>query len=212
MRTLLLAAIVYLLAIGSTAAAAEFATQPAQVRPLLIGSALPDAALRDLDGKSTTLRTAAAGKPTVLVFYRGGWCPYCNLQLSDLRKVFGPLRELGYTLIAISPDRPEELRRTLEKTPLEYTLLSDSSAAAIGALGIGFAVDAATLEQYKGYGIDLESASGNSHHVLPVPSVFVVDSAGIIQFHYVNPDYRIRVPGELVLAAARAALSVKPLR
>ncbi len=212
MRALLLVAVVGLFAFGSTAAAAEFANQPAQVRPLLIGSALPDAPLRDLDGKQIMLRTAAGGKPTVLVFYRGGWCPYCNLQLSELRKVFGPLRELGYTLIAISPDRPEELRRTLDKTPLEYTLLSDSSAAAIGALGIGFVVDSATLEQYKGYGIDLQAASGSSHHILPVPSVFVVDSAGTIQFHYVNPDYRIRVPGELVLAAARAALSVKPLR
>lgn len=201
-----------LLLMSQCAIASELAAKPTDVRPPLVGSSLPDAPLRTLDDEPTTLRAATAGKPAVLVFYRGGWCPYCNLQLSDLRTVVGPLRELGYTLIAISPDRPAELARTLDKTPLDYTLLSDSSAAAIAALGIGFVVDAATREQYKGYGIDLEAASGATHHALPVPSVFIVDAAGIIQFHYVNPDYRIRVPGELVLTAARTALAIKPLR
>ena len=148
----------------------------------------------------------------MLVFYRGGWCPYCNIQLSQLRLSFPGLRAIGYKLIAISPDSPESLRATLGDMSLEYTLLSDSQLDLIGALGIGFRVDDPTLEKYKGYGIDLEAASGEAHHVLPVPAVFVVDAKRIIQFHYVNPDYRIRVPGALILEAARSVKEIKPLK
>ena len=192
--------------------AAEFPTDPHALRPPLLGSALPAATLRDLQGAPVELGAQLAGKPAVLVFYRGGWCPYCTLQLSQLRTVIEPLGELGYQLIAVSPDSPASLAATLDKEPLPYTLLSDSALELIGALGIGFRVDAETIEQYKGYGIDLEAASGKDHHVLPVPAVFVVDAAGIIQFHYVNPDYRVRVPGSLILEAARSTREIKPLR
>ena len=192
--------------------AAEFPTDPHALRPSLLGSALPAATLRDLQGAPVELGAQLAGKPAVLVFYRGGWCPYCTLQLSQLRTVIEPLKALGYQLIAVSPDSPASLAATLDKEPLPYTLLSDSALELIGALGIGFRVDAETIEQYKGYGIDLEAASGKDHHVLPVPAVFVVDAAGIIQFHYVNPDYRVRVPGSLILEAARSTREIKPLR
>ncbi|MBD8527647.1 peroxiredoxin-like family protein [Pseudomarimonas arenosa] len=194
------------------ALAAEFPTDPKQVHPPLLGTPLPPAELRDRDGQPVKLAELIGKTPSVLVFYRGGWCPYCNIQLSQLRLTFPGLRELGYKLIAISPDRPESLRATLGDMPLEYTLLSDSSLSLIGALGIGFRVDDPTLEKYKGYGIDLEQASGQTHHVLPVPAVFVLDGNQIIQFHYVNPDYRIRVPGGLILEAARSVKEIKPLK
>lgn len=188
----------------ATAANPEFPSGPEQIRPLLLGTLLPDVALRTLDGGATTLAREVDGKPTILVFYRGGWCPYCNLQLSDLRLIQKEAETLGYRIIAISPDRPEELARTLDKAKLEYALLSDSKADALRAFGIGFRVDDATLEKYKGYDIDLEAASGESHHALPVPSVFIFDAAGALQFSYVHPDYKARVPGTVVLAAARA--------
>ena len=140
----------------------------------------------------------------MIVFYRGGWCPYCNLQLSGLRLIEKDLQTLGYQLIAISPDRPEELRKTLGKDKLTYTLLSDSSAETMKAFGIAYRVDPATLKKYRGYGMDIEKASGEIHHALPVPAVYVVDGDGILQFSYVHPDYRVRVPAEVVLAAARA--------
>jgi peroxiredoxin len=192
--------------------ASDFPTDPLAVRPPLLGSALPAATLRDLKGAAVELGSLLDGKPAVLVFYRGGWCPYCTLQLSQLRTVIEPLRALGYPLIAISPDSPASLTATLDKQPLPYTLLSDSDLQLIGALGIGFRVDAASIEQYQNHGIDLEAAAGKDHHVLPVPAVFVVDAAGIIQFHYVNPDYRVRVPGSLILEAARSTGELRPLR
>ncbi len=107
-------------------------------------------------------------------------------------------------MIAISPDRPEELSKTLDKADLDYTLLSDSQAEALKAFGIGFRVDDATYAKYRMYGIDLEEASGNDSHALPVPSVFIVDGLGVLQFSYSHPDYKIRVPGTVILEAARA--------
>lgn len=189
---------------GAAAHADDLAAAPDQVHPRLLGSRLPHVALRTLDGKATTLQAQVAGKPAVLVFYRGGWCPYCNLQLSELRLIQKDLEALGYQIIAISPDRPEELARTLDKDKLEYTLLSDSRADALKAFGIGYRVDAKTLAQYHSYGIDLTAASGQSQPVLPVPSVYIVDGQGELQFSYSHPDYRIRIPGSVVLAAAKA--------
>lgn len=193
-------------------AAAAISTWPQSdkaVTPLLLGNALPDVGLRTLEGTPITLKDAVGGKPAVLVFYRGGWCPYCNLQLSSLRLIRKDLDALGFQLIAISPDTPAELKKTLDKDALDYRLLSDSSAAAMRAFGIGYEVDAETLEKLSGYGIDLEKASGERHHVLPVPSVYLVDAKGMLQFSYVHPDYTVRLPEEVVLAAARAIIDQK---
>ena len=192
-------------ALSSTAAAsAELAAAPDQVRPILLGSRLPDVALRTVDGQPTTLAKQVAGQPAILVFYRGGWCPYCNLQLSELRLIEARAKALGYQMIAISPDRPEELAKTLDKGDLTYTLLSDSQAEALKAFGIGFRLDDVTYLKYKAYGIDLETASGDKQRALPVPSVYIVDAAGVLQFGYSHPDYRIRIPGPVILAAAEA--------
>jgi peroxiredoxin len=197
--------LVVLLALFSITAFAanDFPPSADQVRPVLLNSKLPEVALTSLDGKATTLKAQVAGKPAILVFYRGGWCPYCNMQLSELRLIKKQAESLGYRLIAISPDRSEELQRTMNKAKLDYTLLSDSKADALRAFGIGYQLDAATLEKYKGYGIDLEKASGQKHHVLPVPSVFIIDADGKLQFSYVNPDYTARVPGSVILEAAK---------
>ena len=174
------------------------------VAPLLLGNALPDVALRTLEGAPITSKAAGGGKPAALGLYRGGWCPYCNLQLSGLRLIRKDLDALGFQLIAISPDNPAELKKTLDKDALDYRLLSDSSAAAMRAFGIGYEVDPDMLTTLSGYGIDLERASGETHHVLPVPSVWLVDAEGTLQFSYVHPDYTVRLPEEVVLSAARS--------
>ena len=192
------------LALLPAAHAADLADSPTAIRPLLLGSAAPDAPLQTLDGQATSLGKVLGGKPAVLVFYRGGWCPFCNTQLGDLRLIEEDLAGAGYQLIAISPDRPEELRLTLEKQSVGYTLVSDNEAAAMKAFGIGYVLDAETTTKYVGYNIDIDRSSGRTHHGLPVPSVFVIDAAGVIQFAYVNPDYKARVPADVILAAARA--------
>ncbi|MCP1375697.1 peroxiredoxin-like family protein [Dyella lutea] len=188
----------------ASATAGALANAPEQVHPILLGSKLPQVMLRTLDGQPTTLKDQVAGKPAILVFYRGGWCPYCNLQLSRLRLIQKDAEALGYRILAISPDRPEELRKTLGKDKLGYTLLSDSPANALKAFGIGYRVDAKLLAQYQGYGIDLRASTGEAQPVLPVPSVFIVDGHGKLQFSYSHPDYRVRIPASVVLAAAKA--------
>ena len=180
------------------AMAADAASSETEIRPLLLGSRVPDAPVQTLDGKPSSLSAVVAGKPSVLVFYRGGWCPYCNLQLAQLQQIQGDLKDLGFRVVAISPDPPAQLHQTLEKHSLEYVLVSDNAAAAMKAFGVAYRVDQKTLQQYHGWNIDI--ANG----VLPVPSVFIVDGDGAIQFSYAHPDYKIRVPGQVVLAAARA--------
>lgn len=125
--------------------------------------------------------------------------------MGQLHEIEPQLIELGYRIIAVSPDRPEKIRETLEKKPLNYLLLSDSRMLGAKSFGIAFRLGDGMLEKYKGFGIDLEGASGESHHMLPVPSVFITDPDGTIRFAYVNPDYKVRIDAGTLLAAARAA-------
>jgi peroxiredoxin len=177
-----------------------------EVRPLLIGASVPDMALTSAAGNTFNLRKNLVKKPGIIIFYRGGWCPYCNRQLAQLQKIESSLLELAYQVLAISPDRPQNLAQSQKKLKPSYTLLSDSSMRVASAFGIAFHVDDATVEKYHGYGIDLEAASGEKHHLLPVPSVFIVGRDGMIGFTYVNPDYKVRIDSDVLLAAAKAVL------
>lgn len=111
------------------------------------------------------------------------------------------MRGLGFELLAIGADQPSNLTPIIDKHELGYTLYSDKTAAAARAYGIAFRVDDETLEAYKGFGIDLVAASGETHLQLPVPSVFVYNE-GRMTFQYVNPNHRVRAPAAVILAAA----------
>ena len=126
--------------------------------------------------------------------------------MGQLSQVHEELVTLGYRLVAVSPDLPEKLRATVKKHETGYVLLSDSKMIASRAFGIAHTVDDETLELYAGYGIDLEAASGETHHELPVPSVFVIGKSGKIDFEYVNPNYKVRLDPDVLLAAAKSAL------
>jgi peroxiredoxin len=185
------------------AAPAGVPQDPAQVAPLVVGTTIPTVTVRSPDGADRTLGPASLERPTILIFYRGGWCPYCNTHLGELRKVESALIDLGYELLFLSADRPELLHSSLREPDLNYTILSDSRMAAARAYGIAFRVDDATVVRYKGFGIDLEAASGETHHELPVPAVFIVDRNGVIRFVYANADYKVRIKPEVLLAEAR---------
>ena len=178
--------------------------------PILVGQALPFLILRNVDNTLFNLNEAIAKKPTVLIFFRGGWCPYCNRHLAELQSIEPNLIQLGYQIIAVSPDRPEILNTPIEKNGLTYQLLSDSDMKAAEALGIAFQLDQATVEKYKSsYGIDIEADSGHNHHLLPVPSVFVVGTDGLVHFAYVNPNYKVRLDSGLLLKVAEVVKSNK---
>jgi peroxiredoxin len=113
------------------------------------------------------------------------------------------LKKLGVQILAISPDKPEELKKSIDKNKLNYQLLSDSKIAAAKAFGIAFGVDSETLSKLKGYGIDLNASSGEDHNILPVPSVFAISADGTISNSYVNPDYTQRPSAQFVLTMAK---------
>lgn len=175
-----------------------------QVQPLLPGMDAPAFTVKDATGKEFSFEASGMDKPVVLTFYRGGWCPYCNLHLSELRLAEKQLKEMGFNIWFISIDKPAMLLESLDEPDIGYTIYSDSSLDASRAFGIAFRVSDELHERYLGFDIDLEEASGETHHVLPAPATYIIGSDGIINFAYVNPDYKVRLHPDVLLAAARA--------
>jgi len=175
----------------------------AETAPLQVGDSVPVVSVTKVNGESVSLMELVSDKPAVLIFYRGGWCPYCTMHLSALMDIEKDLGEMGIQILAISPDKPAKLNAAREEHNLAYTLLSDSSAEAIRAFGLAFKVNAATRLLYKGYGIDLEKASGEDHHLLPVPAVFLVNRDGKIVFAHHDPNYKERLEPTAILEEAR---------
>ncbi len=180
-----------------------------EICPILIGANVPELMLRTVDDKLFNLNDAIRNKPTVLIFYRGGWCPYCNKQLGQLQEIETEIIKSGYQIIAISPDRPGKLSESIDKYKMNYLLLSDSNMVAAKAFGIAFKLDESTIKKYDGYGIDLVDASGEKHYSLPVPAVFVIGTDGIIKFEYVNPNYKVRLEANILLSVVKAGQEKK---
>lgn len=193
------------LAITTFGADARPPDDPTKVKPLAVGAHAPAFTVREADGEPFHFVPSKLAKPALLIFYRGGWCPYCNAHLKDLRQVEPRLVALGYDVLFLSTDRPEILRTSL-KEAVSYRLLSDNEVRAARAFGIAYRLDDLTYEQYKGYGLDLEDTQGAKHHELPVPAVFIVDRKGIVRFVHVSPDYKVRLDAASISAAAEAAL------
>ncbi len=204
-RTLLIvSAMVVVISVAQSVVAAEKVAESAtRVCPLPVGSEVPKLELRDLQGEAKTLVAQLDGKPTAIVFYRGGWCPFCNLQLGQLQQALPQLRELGVQVVGITPDPPGALRAVTSKFELEYSLLSDSDMDAAKGFGVAYRLDDETITRYQQYEIFMQDSAGNPRYQLPVPAVFLVSAAGLIEFSYVNPDPRVRIEPELLLAAAR---------
>jgi peroxiredoxin len=120
-----------------------------------VGTRAPTFSARTADGALRHFSPDGYDKPTVVLFYRGGWCPYCNTQLSDLRLVEAKLRESGFEIVFLSTDRPKLLYSSLKATDIHYTLLSDSQLQAARAFHIAYHLDDATLAKQRQYGLDL---------------------------------------------------------
>jgi peroxiredoxin len=123
-----------------------------------------------------------------------------------LQQIEQDLINLGYQLFAVSPDVVDQLQATVDKNELKYRLLSDRGMKASQAFGIAFRDEEMVRRYRESYRLDLEAYAGDDHHMLPVPAVFVLDTDGRIAFHYVNPDYEVRLPETVLLEAAKAAL------
>lgn len=175
--------------------------KPEDVSPLLVGEVVPDVLLQTLEGQEVSLKEKLSQKQTVLIFYRGGWCPYCNRQLAGMLNIEEFLLKLNYQIIAVSPDKSEKLKETADKNKVSYTLLSDKNLEAMQQFGIAYKVNEEVRERYVGYGIEL-TASPKGEYLLPVPTVMILDKSGKILFEYINPDYKERLDPNILLCAA----------
>jgi peroxiredoxin len=180
------------------------------VHPLPVDARVPQLTLMGANNKPFDLNAALAEKPSIVVFYRGGWCQYCAAQLAQLHEQEQELKRLGYQIIVISPDRPDKIKKSLEAKQYSYKFLSDSYNIGSRAFGIAFRVSDKEIEQYKILGIDIETASGRKDHVLPVPAVFIVGTDGVIKFVYANPYFTVRLDNAQLLAAATKAAGPQP--
>jgi peroxiredoxin len=175
-----------------------------QVQPLLAGMKAPDFTVRDIENQTFHFNAGAQAEPIVLTFFRGGWCPYCNLHLSEMRLAEKQLKDMGFDIWFISIDKPELLLESLDDPDIGYTIYSDSSLQATRAYGLAFQVDDETNQRYLKYNIDLEKASGENHHVLPAPATYIIGRDGVINFAYINPNYKVRLHPDVLMAAAKA--------
>ena len=183
---------------GATALGAR--TWPAKA----VGDTAPDFELPDARGGSVTLAGLRADGPVVLVFYRGAWCPYCNLQLRAFQAALADIDSAGATLVAISPQTPDSSLTLAEQADLAFPVLSDVGNAVARSYGLVYALGADDRELHRGVGIDLTAFNDDDSWELPAPAVFVVDAEGTIRYASVAGDYRWRVGPAEVLAALRA--------
>lgn len=167
------------------------------IAPLLIGEKIPDIILKSAENTAVPLADLLKKKKTVLVFYRGGWCPYCNMHLQALAEAEKQILDQGFQIIAISPDAPANLKITEEKDKVKYTLLSDAKGELIKAVGIAYEAP----ENYRSV-INVNS-NGVNTNFLPVPSVFVVNTENEILFEYISPDFKHRISAELLVSVLK---------
>lgn len=166
-------------------------TLPADVG-LPVGSKLPDLALQPLGAPATSLHGLLENGPVLLVFYRGGWCPYCNFQLHELATSGSEFQRRKITPVAISVDQPDPASQTQASWQIPFPVVSDPDLRLHEALKVVFQADAAEVKRLGGYGIDLEAASGRKHHRYAVPALFLVDTDSIVRWAHADTDYKIR--------------------
>ena len=176
------------------------------IEPLVAGAQIPTSALlKSMSGASFDLNAAVASQPTIVIFFRGGWCPYCNAHLRELRTSMPALTEMGYQLLAISPDAPEKLRGLEQEADLGYELLSDENAEVAAGFGLRYKLTQQYVDHVKSTPSKTDLSAQNSGFML-TPGAFVLDTNGEIRFTYVNNNYTVRVSQAALLDAAQEAL------
>jgi peroxiredoxin len=174
------------------------------VSPLLNGQFIPEAIqVTKSNGHKLSLGKVLNNQKTVLFFYRGGWCPFCNTQMGQLKKIESKLNKLGFQLIGISTDNTEDLQKSIGEHKLDYQLLADFNSTISQAFGLAYYSSKKVTDRYLAK-MDLKNPlqknkAGNERLVLPVPAIYVIDSQGLVQFNYVNPIYKVRLHESLLL-------------
>jgi peroxiredoxin len=167
---------------------------------LNVGDKAPEFTLKDATGSNVTLSQLLKKGPVILTWYRGGWCPYCNIALKDLQGGLPQFSAAGATLVAISPELPDHSLDTREKHALAFPVLSDVGLTVADAYGISYTLDSATSTRYNA-GFGLNTWNGDTSNRLPLPVTYVVNREGIIVYRFIDTDIRKRAPHAEILNA-----------
>ena len=173
-------------------------------RALKVGERAPDFTLPNALGGPVTLSRLLEQGPAVVTFYRGEWCPYCNLQLRAYQAILARIRDTGATLVATSPQTPDQSLTTAEKKGLTFPVLSDAGNAVARRYGLVFALAEALRPLYTRSGLDLLTFNGDASWELPIPGTFIVAQDGAVRLAFVDADYTHRLEPEDLLAGLRA--------
>ncbi len=157
-----------------------------------VGDRLSEFALPNQNGDVRKLSELLQNGPVVITFYRGGWCPYCNLELQAYQQVLGDIKAAGATLIAITPELPDASLSTAEKNELQFEVLSDQNAEYAKELGLVFTLPEELRPIYEQFGIDVQQHNGQGQYDLPLAATFVVDADGKVVFSVATADYTQR--------------------
>lgn len=184
-----------------------------QTRALKSGDPAKDFSLPNANGQSVSLSALLRDGPAVISFYRGGWCPYCNLTLRALQEALPSIEEAGAQLIAISPQLPDASLTTAEKNELGFAILSDSDNKVAKSYGIAFSLPKSISEIYKSFGIDLQKSNGTGEDELPLAATFIVGTDARIRYAYVDTDYTKRMePSDIVSILKQLRCESAPAR
>jgi peroxiredoxin len=153
----------------------------------------PDFTAKDQSGKTINLQSQLKKNAVVMVFYRGEWCPFCNKELKALEDSLKFITDKGAVVLAVSPEKPENILKTVEKTKATYSILYDEGLKIMKSYGVSFKVDSLTIAKYKTYGMDFYSMNGEVNGAnLPIPAVYIIDKNGVIIYRFFDADYRKR--------------------
>lgn len=171
-----------------------------------VGDAAPMFTLPDAHGNAVSLADILANGPVVLSFYRGAWCPFCNLELAALQREVDSASAQGITLVAVSPNTPDVTTDLVAKHALTYPVLSDKENAVAKQFKLVFEMEEGLVDYYRNHDRDIAGMNGSEVWELPVPATYVIDQGGVIRYAYVNLNHRERAePSEVVAVAASLA-------
>jgi len=171
---------------------------------LKVGNKMPSFTLPDAKGEVISSDKLLEQGPLVLSFYRGGWCPYCNLELRALQNLLPEFEKNNATLVAISAEKPDNSLSTQEKNELKFPVLSDGNNEVARSMGLVFEVPKEVVDISKSeWGLDYSEYNGTEKHELPIPATYVVNTGGIVKFAVANPDYTKRAePSDILKTVA----------
>jgi peroxiredoxin len=186
-------------------ATAELVASGQAGRALKAGDKAPSFTLNDPDGKPVSSAELLAQGPLLLSFYRGVWCPYCNMELQALQQSLPAFLAAGAQLVAISPQTAPNSRKSMRNNNLEFPILSDSHNEVAAAFGLRFALPDYLIELYKSFKNDLPTINADDSWTLPMPARYVIAQDGTILYAEVNPDYTHRPEPEDMLHVLQTA-------